>query len=691
MSFEIFLRRKNKLLVNPGTGTLPDVYVATLLKNIEPLGYTFSKDLLERVKTFSVDEVGTFHHKLVDALRKIIGAHVRYEPMYPNFPMQVMKASESELYFNALMHYLGDWIGIRILPVYQKEKREDLRDTIKLKVIDLGTAAEFESIFTRLVMAKASISETDKKDLQWFIVNLRDDIVRLLPEVIPQKENLAFVGALLLAGTNSGITLVTKYCKTATDVLRIAVGMSSGDVSLAENTKFKAFRRRERKLLLILLEPFSHSFDEFIKYKEVWIRLGERLHPFEYKKKFPKCFVAFDLIRNDRPYQTFYSKVEGAILSNDSQLATQLLSERPGELARRIDQLLRLSDEPKTVLHSFNAVASKVSTAVLLQLLTHFQHRNEPRDLRVFFPKGNASKAMAIPYNLPPIDNAISDEVIKICRQQLIQRFSKLPRLGNVFLGDDLKNFTVPFSLRSASKALKTISRGSRLPLPEGNTLRFFIWWKDGKDRTDIDLSAVGLDEDHNFKTVLAYYDLRNLGGHHSGDITSAPEGASEFIDIDIEKFITFGIRYVQMSVNSFTNQPFCDLPECFAGLMVRQYPDSGEVYDPRTVENKIDITANTKVCIPMIIDLDERQIIWTDLALTNSPSVNNVHGNLPAITILNKAMTSLVKTSLYDLFELHVTARGHRVLDREHAKTIFATDNGITPFETEKIIAEFL
>ncbi|WP_439621947.1 hypothetical protein [Gemmata sp.] len=26
------------------------------------------------------------------------------------------------------------------------------------------------------------------------------------------------------------------------------------------------------------------------------------------------------------------------------------------------------------------------------------------------------------------------------------------------------------------------------------------------------------------------------------------------------------GVRYVVMCLNSFTNQPYCDLPECFAG-----------------------------------------------------------------------------------------------------------------------------
>lgn len=89
--------------------------------------------------------------------------------------------------------------------------------------------------------------------------------------------------------------------------------------------------------------------------------------------------------------------------------------------------------------------------------------------------------------------------------------------------------------------------------MPEGNTVRCFIWWKDGQSRTDLDLSAVALNENHMHKCSIAYYNLRELGGYHSGDITSAPNGASEFIDIDIEKFLKLGIKYVLISVNSFT------------------------------------------------------------------------------------------------------------------------------------------
>ena len=50
---------------------------------------------------------------------------------------------------------------------------------------------------------------------------------------------------------------------------------------------------------------------------------------------------------------------------------------------------------------------------------------------------------------------------------------------------------------------------------------------------------------------------------------------------------------------------------------MVRQYPGSGEIFEPSTVQDKVDITADTQISIPVILDLKERKLIWTDLSLT--------------------------------------------------------------------------
>ena len=136
--------------------------------------------------------------------------------------------------------------------------------------------------------------------------------------------------------------------------------------------------------------------------------------------------------------------------------------------------------------------------------------------------------------------------------------------------------------------------------------------------RVDIDLSAAMYDEDWQYKRTCILHELtfKNFKAYHSGDITSAPKGASEFIDFDIPSVLKYGGRYV-VNLLSYTDQPYKDLPECFTGWMVRQYPGSGEIFEPSTVQDKVDITADTQISIPVILDLKERKLIWTDLSLT--------------------------------------------------------------------------
>lgn len=692
MNNQIYIRRKNKIIIDHKKDKLDDVYISTLLKNVENLGYTFSEEVIEVLKTYSIKEIEEFYKNIVDDLTKILGAHVKFQPMYPNFPQQVMEADESELYTNAWFHYLGDWIGARIMPKYKKKRRESLKDDVKLKVITLGDIEDFNLIFTRLIGSKTSIPEIDKKDIEWFVKYYQNNISKLFPKEILLKENIAFLGATLTRYTDIFENFLKEQLKTATDILRFVTALSEGDVSLAENTKFKNIKKKDRRLILSLLENCKAITEDMLRYKEQWKRIGEKLHPFEYKNKFPKCFEAFDILRNDKPFETFNGKVEKLLLERDAESLAVLLKSRPGEFARKLDNLIRITEDTNQILSIFEEVADKVSSPVLLQVLTHFKHRNQKHDLRIFFPKGNVSKVQAIENNLEKIDENTRQRVVAICKEKLIEKYGKLKPLGKVYLDNNLKKYTVPFALRSVSRALKTISRGSKLDLPEGNTVRFFIWWRDGIERADIDLSAVALDKNHIFQTTIAYFNLKELGGYHSGDITSAPEGASEFIDIDIEQFLKSGAKYIVMSINSYTEQPFCDLPECFAGFMIRQHPNSGEIYEPKTLENKIDVTTNTKICIPLMIDLEDRKVIWTDISLVRDIAYsNNVFNNMSSITLMSKAMTSLIKPSLYELFQLHIEARGEEVEQKKEADTIFSEKEGITPLETEQIIAEFL
>jgi hypothetical protein len=145
------------------------------------------------------------------------------------------------------------------------------------------------------------------------------------------------------------------------------------------------------------------------------------------------------------------------------------------------------------------------------------------------------------------------------------------------------------------------------------------------------------------------------------------------------------------MSLNSFTHQTYCDQPECFAGWMARKHANSGEIFDPRTVQDKVDIAANTRICLPAVLDLVERQVIWADIALREYPGWNNVQNNLSGMSVLARAMASLVRTNLHTLFSLHIQARGELVMERRDAECIFAVDDGITPFDLGRITSEFM
>jgi hypothetical protein len=693
---EVYLTRRRRVLLDQGGGECPTAVVATGNRNLEALGFTVSRDLFERLRSLPADGVARFYGEITPILAEMVGAHRDFRPMYLDFPAQVMAASDLELYINALAHYWGSFVadvtgqpGYVILPSYPKAEREPLDQEVRLKVIDLGSKADFEAIFTRLVGSNASLPESDKAIVAWFVEEYGDDLLRLLPPEIPQKETLALLAGGLLK--RSEPTYLLPHLKTATDVLRVAVVLSGGDVSLARPTRFRKSSRRERRFLLRALEECGAITEDMLRWRGYWVRLGEILHPFEYKGRYPKVYEAFDVLRNDRPFATFNSKVEAGLRSGDLGPVIGLLRQRPGVFARRLDHLLRLGGGRET-LASFLEVADQVATPVLVQVYSHFKGRPETRELRAFFPKGNVAKVQIQEGSLPPLPQDLTSAVADGVRNVLVDRFRKLPPLGKVWVDERLKSFLVPAGMRSASKSLRTVARGSRLGLPDGDTIRFFLWWKNGEDRTDIDLSAVLFHADWTRLLELAYFRLREsaVGCYHSGDIVDAPEGACEFIDMDVKAMTSKGVRYVVMCLNSFTRQPYCDLPECFAGWMARTKPQSGEVFEARTVQDKIDLVSDTTVSIPVVIDLHDRQVVWADVALKSAGWINSVHANRDNIARLARAMVGLDRPNLHDLFLMHVEARGEMAA-RERADTVFSVHEGVTPFDTDRILSEFL
>lgn len=725
---EILLRRKNKVILGTGTARVAnDRYITTIMKNIEELGYIFSREVFDVLRTYSVNELIEFYLELKAALMKLVGANVVYMPMYADFPKGVMDAHFSELYINAMVHYWSDGI------LYPKNHRKRVNDRLplfdetKVKVLQLGSEADVRQIFDNICMSITSISKTDREDIAYLFEteNMK------LPDNIPHKENAAYIAALYLQkNPMASVSELRKYIKTATDVLRLVTAMSDGDVSLAENTRYRSFSRRQRRMIMELLSGCPNIEEDMLRYKERWIRIGERIHPSEfdcsrYTLEYDRAINAFDKLRNNRKIETFAGKVEFDLAYGEYESALAELVKRPGELARRLDQLLRETyKEP--VIRNFASVAEKVSTPVLLQVREHFLHRSEQADVRVFFPKGSLAKCHSEKNDLPDIDERYCQKVVQICENALVKIYGQRKPIGKVYLSEDYRNYVVPFSQRSASKALKTIVRGSRLSMSsQTNAVRAFIWWTNmdkcdfesyDSGRIDIDLSAAIFDENWNYMEHVSYTNLKSekYKACHSGDIVNGGpvdgDGVSEFLDVDVDSVVRYGARYVVYQVYSFTGQNYAEMPHAMFGWMERADVNSGEIYEPKTVEQKLDLTAGSTVCIPVIFDCVKREFIWCDMNLSLSgvhtnTGGNNLESNLSGVAAVCYSMVNMKKPDLYDLIALNVMGRGVLVDNREDADIVFDTalylnndtvENErdkmvITPYDTELFMSEYL
>ncbi|MEM7474296.1 MAG: TerD family protein [Planctomycetota bacterium] len=695
----IYLEKSLRVILPEAEGNnVSPEFAATAADNLKSLGFGLSATLLERLACLREEQVAEWYDRILPILKEMVGAHHKFKPFYPNFPKQVKEASEAELYFNAITHYFGfllsdalDDPNLVVLPSYEKEARPLLKEFQQLRWIELGSEENFDSIFTRLASSNGSLSARDQEILAWFAEHR--DVDNLVPDKIPQKETLALLVSIL-----PDPSCLQSAIKTATDVLRIAVAMSQGDISLAQTTKFCNFSKAERRFLLSALENVGETrTEDMLRWKGRWLRLGERLHPGDFKHRYPKALESFDVLRNKEPVKTFNRRVEDAVSKGDAAGSIRLLKQRPGDFARRLDHALRSHRDQGAIVDAFLQVANKVSTPVLLQLWHHFENRNGVRS-RAFFPKGNAAKVQFDDSPLPDLPEELTAQVASGTRQVLVERFKELPQLGKVFLAKELEDLIVPFSQRSASRTLRSIARGSKFKLPEGETLRFFCWWKNipkGSEwdrRVDIDLSVSLFKSNWELHGDISYYNLRQGDCYHSGDITSAPQGACEFVDINLQSVLTMGARYAVMSVLSFTGQPFLALPECFGGWMMRAEPNSGEVFEARTVQDKIDITAASKACVPVIVDAETRQIYWADLGLKSLSQINNASKNSVGFSQIGKAIVGIRKPALYDLLSMHAEARGEVVEQAEEADTRFQLrDSNTNLFDPSIILSEFL
>jgi len=160
-----------------------------------------------------------------------------------------------------------------------------------LKIIMKGEKEEFYQTMNRIIIAPEAGNSNDLSNLKTFIQYEKEHL-KYIPEIIPNKENLANIVYLILKRYSHDTipeNAIIPLFRNVNDVLRLALVISGYSASdLGKPQRFKSFSNQERKLFMKLLNNCGGDrYDDFIKYHNIWSRFFERIHPLKYKATYP--------------------------------------------------------------------------------------------------------------------------------------------------------------------------------------------------------------------------------------------------------------------------------------------------------------------------------------------------------------------------------------------------------------------
>ncbi|WP_327003009.1 hypothetical protein OHA72_49315 [Dactylosporangium sp. NBC_01737] len=610
-------------------------------------GFSASQPLLEHVGALAPAPAMDLAATIVSAVRELVGDHVQHNAYFIGFPHDVpdtvefwtqrLRAAVLAGGGTASDAQLRDAVvsgGVNLLDLpgygtYQHTYADLLaaHDALiasagdRLTLLRLGDTAEVEA--TRLYLAMAGsttpLGEADLALLSQLAVACVDGAQ---PAEIPVREHRAVLNGVRLV---LGRPLVG--VDTTTDVLRLACHVSGGDGSLATPTRFRSFRRPERRILLAALDKVVGAspakLGDVTRHAEPWKRLGERLHPHEHQQ-WPHAREVFAVARGERRVPNLAGRAEAALRAGAIAPAASVLSAAPGLLLRSADRLLRLApaSERATVVEAVTGALGSASARVLCSLREHVGNRLTPASARMY--ANRSRRAWIGPDERPPLPAGLVAELSALLDAQIGAR---LPQPQHPLLVDpDVLDVALPLSGKASAGGFAVLPRGSRAPV-SGELLRFFTYWRQTSRRTDFDLSVLLLDEGFHTAGQVSYTNYHHDGIVHSGDITDAPDGATEFIDVPL----TVSAPYVVPQVYIYSGESFDEVAESMFGYQTRTLQQRGAPFDARTVRVRSDLRGQGRIALPMVFANGERgwQAVWLHLYMQGRPNFNRVEENM--------------------------------------------------------------
>jgi hypothetical protein len=248
---------------------------------------------------------------------------------------------------------------------------------------DLGAVAK--ACFERLLLKASPLTAGERSELEAMIDVLGPRVAAWFPQRIPVRATMAIAVARLwiVASDRMAMMDATRHhLANATDVLRVAAVVMNANASLVEPMRLSSIPRNMRRALLAALEqlPAEYVIEDMRRHRSLWKRVGERLHPGEIDT--PTVTAGFAAVRGTLKGPTWAGRLEMALAAGDARAAAALLAERPAEMLRRADHVMRVAlakqpDAVGDVVAMLRQTASRCEPEALLALAAHVA--NKPR------------------------------------------------------------------------------------------------------------------------------------------------------------------------------------------------------------------------------------------------------------------------------------------------------------------------
>jgi hypothetical protein len=643
-ALRVLVRHDLVAIPAPGAAAASPAALATVAANLAYYGFALSAPAYGALARVGADDLELWWLEFEPVLAVLTGDDKRMDRfvVYKNFPAEVLALDDGEYWLRQILMYWG-------LPnefVTEEERdRAPLSDAPAPRVLQAADGATLRRIRDALHAVPARWT-----DDQW------EDVEFLATEV-PGPVDLASIPFV-----ENRIRLAARLCEqgiestvdTATDVLRLAVALSGGDISLRVPHRLRRFTRRERRFLLGLLERATHLVEDIARRRERFKRLLHELHPGDYRAAFPRVVAAYDALYRREPSSGFNADVERLLAAKDPAVLG-LLATRPGEFARRLRVLLLTFGG--VAVEAFGPVAERLRTIQLLKLRRYLATHNDRR-WRMYPPRGDWSRVQVVgACDLRRLPAQLRNTLQAGIDTELT---SRLAVAGPVALSSTVDRVKLPTN----DAELAPYGRGTVFPIPDRVTfLRTASYWRTGRTHSNIWYDNGWNFFDADWKPVgeCCWNATRFGGGKRttpgavfSGDPTNSKDldgRACQLIDLYLDRLPELRARYAVWSVLCYSRVMFSAAEEVFAALQWGERPQGGKLFEPSRCQLAFALTGNCYTKFVAYVDVARRELVYLDANLPVSVTSAAVNGPRLATTMPAYVEYLATLPSVHDLY----------------------------------------